>query len=478
MTTKKWAISHVDAQAGVLVLREPGMYDATLTIFQVSPNVPGQLELATFVLKKSGSPIDLDNLELGALPCQLRWHESDGHPFGKVNINCDRALKVVQFVRARNKFHTVRNRGGKQYEKLQFDQRGSRGGYQFADSDLDDQAWFGKAGVKSHASLFLVDLTFNHENTRYHLPLQFPADPRGQWIYENHRFTLTFVLKVSEFTWSSDGPNIDCAEYEFTQDTNKDATAFRNALKKEYGNPLQSPPLHARDWRAFLSGATAISSQFIQAARDAAALINSNIPIGAHYTISAAEIICTILAEGSALQEALRKGTAPRLLRLRGYEDLGIDSFVTRYKANNNHEQDFTRDSLKQFIDHKTNIQWITNEASDAFQTFISLDLADSVHAVAMLYAAGKDALAMDLANPDIMGHWTTRLNELPLHIQHFWCTIYYNTKYPRSVLMKHGLEYHDRIWPHEDDSEKYQRWPKYNANWRTATFRFINAYI
>jgi hypothetical protein len=120
------------------------------------------------------------------------------------------------------------------------------------------------------------------------------------------------------------------------------------------------------------------------------------------------------------------------------------------------------------------------DEQKHLYATFRTLNLEEAVFAVAGLYPFFKERFALAVADVAVMGPWATDCDDLPLHLQHFWATWYFNTSSGRDRgtprIRQGSLEYHDLIWSLEDDHAKYCMNGKYNAAWRTATFRFLAA--
>ena len=418
--------------------------------------------------------------EGGAIPCDVKWVTGEARPFSTLKISCGDRLKPNRFRRSLEPGYTVRTRGGRSYSFGKHDLSHDRGGYMFAPSDTPDGDLIGKAGVENADQLARVELQINHGKMGYPLLLRYPAQPLQDWIYRRHTFRLHLELVIGEAMWELDGPLIVHPAYEFVSDTNKTSHRLKEALTVEYGDPSKIPPLHARDWLSLLNESTEISWCFMQAIRDAVTFINARIRDEARYGISVAEIACTFLCEGAVmvLEEGIRCGALAATLRFGGYGVLGIDSFVTRYRANRHHEQDFTSDALRHFIETNSNLSPVVNERKGRFETFDTLTLVDAVYAVAAMYSSAKDAFADDLVDEGRVSAWTGYPKDLPNHVQYFWSTLYFNTG-PESAgitLQNRGLEYHDLIWAHEDNCDRFAHFEKYNANWRTATFRLIEA--
>jgi hypothetical protein len=180
----------------------------------------------------------------------------------------------------------------------------------------------------------------------------------------------------------------------------------------------------------------------------------------------------------SVLQDGITAKLAPEGLVFDGFEDLGVDTYGVKYDAKAGRLVEYTSPELREILADASNLKGGDNERDDTYSTFTRLNLRDAVHAVAAMYAFSKDTFAQHLAEEKVMGAWACRAEELPDHVQFFWTTLYYNTgvETARQTLGHRGLSYHDPVWPHEDDHEKYKLREKYNANWRTASFRLFLA--
>ena len=186
-----------------------------------------------------------------------------------------------------------------------------------------------------------------------------------------------------------------------------------------------------------------------------------------------------MMCEGAStvIEQAIAAGKAPADLTFDGYGDLGIDSFVTRWRNDEGHLRDYTNATLAGYINANTHLRQTTkNEAGDWWITFEDLTLEESAFAVAAIWAWAKEKFVQDVADAAVMGNWTTQADQIPAHVQYFWTTIYFNTKSPRDTLNHRGIGYHDLRWLNEDDHATYSQMEKYNGNWRTATFRLFCA--
>lgn len=355
----------------------------------------------------------------------------------------------------------------------------NRGGYQFCPADKELQSLEGKAGIDKTDRILSVFLTFNNGKKSYQLPLLFPDKPYNPSAFQEIRFELSMKINFDGKSWPSIGPIITFQRYEFLDDRANPINDLKENLKTEYGNLATKPPLHARDYTDFVNGASPVSVKFLEHLNTAHQFITGKIPADAKYSIKKSELAAALFCEGAnvVLEKAIKNKTDPDTLKFSGYNDLGIDSYVTAWKKNTGNVRLFTPKVLEDKINVPSEIEKITNEKGDTFQTFKSLTLLESIHAVGCMYTNSKALLSADLADAEVMGEWVCKTSDLPLHVQHFWVTIYLNTGSGngKKTLSKHGLEYHDLIWKQEDDHAKYQGYEKYNANWRTATFRLLD---
>ncbi|MBL9099884.1 MAG: hypothetical protein JNL82_02945 [Myxococcales bacterium] len=470
MTGTKWGLTQIDSSEGVIHVEE--QMEATLEVFQDCDKSPGPIKLCQFHLK-GPAPKTAEETPWG-----LAWLDEEAHLCGPVHIKFDPAAKVVEYKREQPPDLLVRRTGGKDHELDKPRPERLRGGYVFAPAELADPDILGPAGVKKDRMVASVDLILSPANKQHHrLYLFHPAPARQLWMYDEHTFKLSYVLTSGDKTWRADGPTIKVPAYEFPRDSGNSNT-LQEKLKEEYGDTSKKPPLHARDYVGLLTGLSPISIAlrgFLPLVVD---WINGKIPAGSKYTLNAAELVCTFLSEGAVqtLKDAIAGKMSPEKLLLSGYEDLGIDSFISAYEADQGPIRVLTFDQLREMIAVGRGVAHIVNEKDDAFKTFDRLPLPLALYAVAALYTQAKHFFARDLEDPAVMGKWAMPADQLPLHVQFFWATLYYNTGLAngKGTLGRRGVEYHDLEWPFEDDHAKYARYEKYNANWRTASFRVL----
>lgn len=472
MTDSKWAVSGIDNGEGVVHVAE--FTSATLEIFQDCDKAPGLTRLCTIQLR---GPAPRD----GEAPWSLAWEEPEAPLCGNIHLEIDEVVQIDAGRRERDPARLVRDRGGKDYEKdKQISAERTRGGYTFAASDLDDAAYLGHASVKRERSIASVELIFTPaDKHRQRLYFLYPQPARQPWMYDEHTFKLSYVLTSGADTWSADGPTIKVPAYEFITDPPAGG-ALKDNLKAEYGTPDKAPPLYARDYVGLLTGLSPISIALRGLLPLVVAFVNSKVEPGQRYTINAAELVCTFLSDGAV--NTFRDAIVGRLsladLMFNGYEDIGIDRFIDAYEGDQGPIRVFTFDQLRLALAAGRSAVDLVSGRDGAYKKFDKLPLPLALYAIAALYGQAKHMFAQDVNDPKIMGRWAAPCDELPLHVQFFWSTIYYQTgpTNGRNTLGRRGLEYHDLVWTHEDDPGKYKDYEKYNANWRTASFRLVQA--
>ena len=138
-----------------------------------------------------------------------------------------------------------------------------------------------------------------------------------------------------------------------------------------------------------------------------------------------------------------------------------------------------TKDILEPHLDALKRLKPVhKDELNHRYVTFTNLTLEEAVYAAAGLYAFFKEMFADALADPAVMGPWATDCRLLPLHVQHFWASYFFNTSsgHVRGIkaMIDQSIEFHDSRWMQEDDYDLHSGNGKDNATWRTATFRFL----
>lgn len=457
---------------------------ATLKLVQEAPALGDPVLLATVRLVAPGATLASTPESLG-----LAW-KSEGKvaPFKSAVLAKGSALKVTGVERNRGAEHLVRSRCGKgRYSSVKTSPLTDRGGYMFAPASTADAEltpdWLWRNAQPRQEKVLCVGVQLEGEKAEHRLPLLHantlaPADRWGAVTV-----TLRAVLELAAGDQTREhplpGPSWELPAFEFLDDATAHAEGRLDAqLKSEYGNPKQSPPLHARDWTETLSSATDVGRAWRSAVQQAVTFVNARLPADPEVRLSEWEVGTTFLTEGgySSLRSAIEWGDLKTSYS--GYGALGIDSYVTRWRGDAHGIRAYTAPTLEAMIRDKRNLEVNTNEANDTLETFAVLDTQDACYAVAGLVAEAKVAFAQDLRDPAVVGPWAGRVSDLPEHVQFFWVTLYYNTGTAngRSTLKNQGLRYHDNVWFYADDHSQYARFEKFNANWRTATFRLFRA--
>lgn len=472
MTESKWAVNGIDSSEGVVHVEEFTV--ATLEIFQECDKVSGPVRMCTISLKGPAPKGD-------DIPWGLAWEETEAPLSGNVHLEVDEVVQIEPGAREKAPNLLLRDRGGKDYEKEKLPAVDRlRGGYAFAPSDLEDGAYLGHASVKRDRSIASVDLIFTPAGKhRQRLFFLYPPPARQPWMYDEHTFKLSFKLTSGEDTWESEGPTIKIPAYEFITDPPA-GDALKEKLTAEYGTPDKNPALYPRDFVGLLTNLSPISIALRGLLPLIVAFVNSKVTPGQRYTINAAELVCTFLSDGAVntFRDAIigRKGIGDLLLD--GYEDVGIDRFIDAYEGDQGPIRVFTFDQLRLMLAAGRSAIDLVSGRDGAYKEFDKLPLPLALYAIAALFGQAKHFFAQDVNDPKIMGRWACPCDELPLHVQFSWATIYYHTGLAngRSTLGRRGLEYHDLEWPYEDDPTKFRNYEKYNANWRTASFRMVQS--
>lgn len=456
-----------------------------LAVAPAPPIVPPQVAAATLEIwqKCDKMPsVALGTLEIDIEPgaeSKFAWDKSDDFPFGIIKVNPNSIVKIKDFQRTLNPDWRLRSRGGRSWRDDDLDPMARRGGYHFCPSDTPDRELYGKVHINSAVEILSVTLQIVGLSKGLSLPLLFPKHMEA-WMWEETKIKFSFKLKTGGKETSAEGPEIKLNAYEFTKDKTKSKDGLKKDLIKEYGKPSMNPPLHARDYVKYVDGKSELSKKLLEHAANAVQHVNSIINKETGTSITIMEVALAFLSEGSAgvFDKDLSGISNLDDIPFSGFTHLGIDSYATRWKAGTGRIRKLTPGSLLAFLTKWENIVQITNERGIRLETFGILKFRDAVFAVACMYADAKCFFAQDLGDKRVAGSWIGKITNLPLHIQYFWTTLYFNTGESdgQSALKNIGLEYHDKIWRLEDNHDKYKKWEKYNANWRTATFRLALA--
>lgn len=482
--TRRLSLKEVDLEGEeetLFVLRPTSQVEATATLelYQDCPELGGQTLLATAALTAEGVTLGTTPADLG-----VAWGEGERiEAFQPATIQLGEGVSAGAWERNLSADHRVRSRNGRgKWSSVPTAAQVDRGGYMFAPAATADDALFPARMWRNarprQEKLFAIGVRFG-EAEEQRLPVLHPNDLAGDDRFRAMTLTLSLQLKLSAGEESREhplaGPRFEFPGAPFLDDASEQAAGtLEQHLIREYGRPNAKPPLHARDWLTTMQSAHRHAREWRAAVSTAVTFLNANLPADATFEVNEWELATTFLTEGAitSLQWAIRDDAAE--LSYSGYSDLGIDSYVTRYRANSNQIQSYTAPSLRSMIAEGRNIETNTNEANDTLDTFGTLEVQDACYAVGGLLVEALYAFSQDLQDAAVVGPWTMRVDELPAHVQFFWGTLYYNTGTAngRSTLFNQGLRYHDNIWYNPDDHGSYARFEKFNANWRTATFR------
>ncbi|MGE0707945.1 MAG: hypothetical protein AB7N76_14615 [Planctomycetota bacterium] len=458
----------------------------TLELRQDAALLGGKTVIATIALEVEGATLATTAEELG-----IAWKTTGKvDPFGDAILTKGARVKAVGAVeRHESPDHLVRSRCGRGKFKSAAASapKTDRGGFMFAPAETEDDeltpAWLWKNASPKLEKVFCVGVKLEGETAAHRLPVLHPASLAGDDRFQGFTLTLECVVKLTAGEEHKEhvlaGPHWEIPAFEFLDDATKQAAGtLETQLIKEYGNPKVKPPLHARDWVGTLTDASAVGKQFRQAISTAVTWLNAHLPPEATFTLSEWDLAVTFLTEGGygTLRSAIGAGDLKQSYS--GYGDLGIDSFVTRWRSNSNGIRGYTAPTLTEMINKNTNLDKVTNEVGDHLETFLSLGVQDACYAVGGLLVESGTALSRDLVDATVVGPWTMRADALPPHARAFWMTLYYNTGTAngKSTLKNQGVKYHDNIWFYVDDHYQYARFEKFNANWRTATYRLMRA--
>lgn len=461
--------------------------DVYLKILQKSNFDNDYVHIATFTFrttKKSAFEVEgktgtVMEIVLPEFPLGFEW-EKDVLKKNITTIKHETALEFKTFSIENHDNNCVRSLGGKKYRKEMYNYVENRGGYSFSPAKNDIKNLTGTAGIISENSILNISIHFEGKADFYCVPILFPEKPYEENIFDEVTLRFMAEIEFEGYCWKVDGPTLEFKAYEFINDGSSTAEQLKNALNVEYGNPAKTPPLHARDYVRYFDESTEISKDLVKNVKEVTNFLMAKIGTGGDYLVNGSEIGCTFLSEGAVtiVSSGINGGKKPVDLKFDGYNDLGIDTYVTAWKKNSGRVRVFTFSGLEAYITSNTNLSKGTNEKGQAIETFKELGFLNAVYAVGCLYADSKDQFAKDLKDEKVMGKWICKACDLPIHLQYFWTTLYYNTGKANGIktLTENGLEYHDLIWKQEDDHAKYQGYEKYNANWRTATFRLVDA--
>lgn len=406
----------------------------------------------------------------------IQWNRNTLYALGtsQLAVNPQPTLASAEVQTMQNL--VVRKTSGKKFENIDPDPDSIRGGYSFCKADLF------MSNKHSRNEALSINLLLNDDEEGIFVPILYPESSRSSpWIYEAHEFNLYLQIDAADNLWRIDGPTITVPEHEFIADQSADASKLPTMLRKEYGNIKQANPLRPRELYSPLKKESAVSQAFIECVDNTARYMRAALPAHTSYRVSAMEIACTFMCEGGfgILMNGIENQSSPETLRFYGFGDIGVDSYVTRWKNDTGTIKVLTHPSLQKYIDSNINIESRVNESGEKHETFVELSLTEAVFAVGAMYAMAKHMLSEDLDDPNVTGVWAGRLHDLPLHVQFFWATVYHNVGHEpekgQKFLKAYGLEWHDLVWEKHDDHLAFRRFAKYNAALRTSTFRLLS---
>lgn len=230
------------------------------------------------------------------------------------------------------------------------------------------------------------------------------------------------------------------------------------ALAKKIGDQYKVRPRSYLGLLDKIGTTQRIEKEFLERVRDAANFVNAKIAAKQWgFKVSQEEIVTTFMTEGGVLN--LRANVE----NFNGFGSLGLDTYGSLLDNENLRFLSFS-----ELLDLKTS--FYTNEKGERYKTFDELDLRQAVYAVAGMYAFNKLMLARNLKARGM------NINALTPEQQFFWTTVYFNAGPGggKKLFEKEGLQYADKPWHRKDENAKYNRVPKYNATWRTASFKLI----
>ncbi len=357
-----------------------------------------------------------------------------------------------------------------------------RGGYHFATAQGNQSALTGYAGIADESHILSFQLSISPDNRMIRIPLLHSANTVTS-MFTEQKYELKIRIREDSNQWEIPLIIFDFPAYDYLSDSTKTQADLDTHLKSEYGNPSKTPPLHARHYFPYFRTSTNRTAQtFVTMLHNATNFITSKIPSSLNMQLFPLEVACTFLTEGGwiRLESFLNSNTVPTGITFNGYDDLGIDAYISDWNSNDLYIRRFTHPDLERSIRAGGNEETQPNEANDTLTSFRTLNLQNALYAIAGLYANRKAHAVNATTNSSYVGEWRVNLADMPLHIQYWWTTAFFNTGTGngRSFLQQYGLEYHDHNWRTSDNHTKFSEYIKYNANWRTATLRLHDAFL
>ena len=126
-----------------------------------------------------------------------------------------------------------------------------------------------------------------------------------------------------------------------------------------------------------------------------------------------------------------------------------------------------------------------TNERGETVHSLTDLNIEEGMYANAGMFAWARAIVAADMANPDGLRSWcrkqgktpnaaitSTNMADLPQWEQFYWTTVYFNAGpgTGKKFLCSEWLPYGRTAYRGAENNLS----AKYNASWRTATYRFL----
>lgn len=417
---------------------------------------------------------------LAPLSHATSWTFEPGSCFAEIEATVAAEWRIEN-ARASEPEGLVRTRGGKGYQRAP-EPSTARTGYLLAACSADANL-YGILGVDGPSDLVHWTLRLSPSGESLVVPVVYPK-PAPHWLYAEHSVDLAFAISHPRGSAVSDKKSLAVPAHPFLHDGELSRNDLQRQLREEYGNPaLGAASVRPRRYEAYLRSTTSVGRQIRGFVDEAANFVNSRIPPGAGFSVTSIEIASLMLSEGVAVALSSRDTSRPMSeMDFSAYMHLGIDSFIGRFRSNDTDVRGFIRDythpDLVEIIHAGRNEEDHSNERGDVWTTFGWLRWREAALATAAIWTDMKARLASWLQEPAHAGPWACQLSSLPQHVQYFWTSVVFN-RGPETALpdlFRSGIEAHDTPWMHEDDHDLFATDWRYNAPWRTATFRMLLA--
>jgi len=170
-----------------------------------------------------------------------------------------------------------------------------------------------------------------------------------------------------------------------------------------------------------------------------------------------------------------------RLTGIDGFGELGVDTLVSNYAA----LKPFLHEDVRRLVDGGNQTVELVNENGETVFTLEDMNIEEGLYANAGMYVYERANVASDMANPALLQRWCRRKGKtanaaivatdmatLPQWQQFFWTTVYYNAGAGRGrqFLCQHWLPWASQSYDGADNN----RAAKFNAAWRTSTYRYM----